>query len=70
MPADAVIDLEELLPPKWLRVLPKRRLVKRTFSWLGQNGRLSRDYERLCTTTEAFICAAIAKLMIRRLAQS
>jgi hypothetical protein len=27
--------------------LPKRRIVERTFSWLGQNRRMSKDYERL-----------------------
>jgi transposase len=50
------IDWEKLLLPKGSKVLPRRWIVERTFfSWLGQNRRLSKDYERLCETSEAFI---------------
>jgi len=35
---------------------------------LGQNRRLSKEYERLCATSEAFIYAAMVRLMVRRLA--
>jgi hypothetical protein len=28
--------------------------VERTFSWLGHNRRMSKDYERLCASAEAF----------------
>ena len=34
--------------------LPRRWVVERTFSWLSQNRRLSKDYERLCASAEAF----------------
>jgi hypothetical protein len=51
-------------------VLPRRWVVERTFSWLGQNRRLSKDYERLPESGEAFIYAAISRLMARRLARS
>ena len=50
--------------------LPKRWVVERTFSWLGQNRRLSKDYERLPESAEAFIYAAMSRLMVRRLARS
>jgi hypothetical protein len=30
-------------------------VVERTFSWLGQNRRMSKDCERLCASAEAFI---------------
>ena len=50
--------------------LPKRWVVERTFSWLGQNRRLSKDYERLAESAEAFIYAAMSRLMARRLARS
>ncbi len=63
------IDWEKLLPPKGFRVLPRRWVVERTFSWLGQNRRLSKDYERLCETSEAFIHVAMIRLMVRRLAR-
>jgi putative transposase len=60
------IDWEKLLPPKGFRVLPRRWVVERTFSWLGQNRRMSKDYERLCETSEAFIHVAMIRLMVRR----
>jgi transposase len=67
-PADAVIDWAALLPPPGFRVLPRRWVVERTFAWLGQNRRLSKEYERLCASSEAFIYAAMVRLMTRRLA--
>jgi hypothetical protein len=42
--------------------------VERTFAWLGRNRRLSKDYERLCETTETWIYLAMTRLMLRRLA--
>ena len=50
--------------------LPRRWVVERTFSWLGQNRRMSKDYERLPETGETFIYAAMSRLMARRLARS
>ena len=47
-----------------------RWVVERTFAWLCQNRRFSRDYERLCTTSEALIYAAMGRLMLRRLARN
>ena len=49
-------------------VLPSRWVVERTFAWLGQNRRLSKDYERVCETSETLMYAAMSRLMIRRLA--
>jgi putative transposase len=49
-------------------VLPRRWVVERTFAWLGQNRRLSKDYERLCETSEAMVYVAMSRLMVRRLA--
>jgi putative transposase len=39
--------------------------VERTFSWLGQNWRMSKDYEKLSATAEAFVYAAMTRLMMR-----
>jgi len=50
-------------------VLPKRWIVERTFSWFIRNRRLSRDYQRLPQTSEAFIYIAMIRLMSRRLAE-
>ena len=43
-------------------------VIERTFSWLAQIRRISKDYERLCAGAEAFIYAAMIRLMVRRLA--
>jgi DDE family transposase len=44
--------------------------IERTFSWTDQNRRMSKDYERLTETSEAFIYVAMSRLMARRLARS
>ena len=44
-----------------------RWVVERTFAWLSQNRRMSKDYERLCSTSESFVYAAMSRLMVRRL---
>jgi putative transposase len=65
------IDAEKFTPQKGPRpFLPKRWIVERTFSWLGQNRRMSKDYERLPESGEAFIYVAMIRLMARRSARS
>jgi putative transposase len=64
------IDWQRLMPRRGFEVLPRRWVVERTFSWLSQNRRTSRDYEQLCSTAEAFIYVAMSRLMVRRLARS
>jgi len=54
--------------PAGFQVLPHRWIVERTFAWLGRNRRLSKDYERLCATTETWIYLAMTRLMLRRIA--
>ena len=54
--------------PRGFRVLPRRWVVERTFAWLGRNRRLSKDYEALPASEEAWIYAASARLLLRRLA--
>jgi len=66
-----VIDLDKLVPEKVPRpFLPKRWIVECTFAWLGQNRTMSKDYERLPESGEAFIYVAMSRLMARRLARS
>ena len=54
-------------PRRTFEVLPRRWVVERTFAWLGQSRRLTRDYERLPATSEAMISGAMSRLMLRRL---
>ena len=49
-------------------LLPRRWVVERTFAWLLQSRRLSKDYERLSETSEALVYVAMTRLMLRRLA--
>jgi putative transposase len=53
---------------KGFQVLPRRWVVERTFAWLSFNRRMSKDYEYLPETSEAFIRIAMIKLMLARLA--
>ena len=47
-------------------VLPKRWIVERTFAWLSRYRRLSKDYEYLPSSSEAFVYLASIHLMVRR----
>jgi putative transposase len=66
------IDVEIIKKPPDMhtfRVLPRRWVVERTFGWFNRERRLSKDYERLPATTEAFINITMVRLMTRRLAR-
>ena len=49
--------------------LPQRWVVERTFGWFNWSRRLSKDYEILTDTSEAFLYIAMIRLSLRRLAQ-
>jgi putative transposase len=63
------IDWQRLMPPRGYVALPRRWVVERTFSWLTQNRRMSKDYERSRASGEALVYAAMFRLMARRLAR-
>jgi hypothetical protein len=50
-------------------VHPRRCVVERTFAWLNRNRRLARDFEHTIRSATAFLDAADAMLLIRRLAR-
>ncbi len=52
---------------KGFQVPPRRWVIERTFGWLGRYRRLSKDYERLTESSQAFVHAAMIHIMIRRL---
>jgi len=51
-------------------VLPHRWVVERTFAWLSTWRRLSKDYEVLESSEEAWMYLAMIRIMLRRLAQT
>lgn len=51
-------------------VLPRRWVVERTFGWLSRFRRLSKDYERLAQTSQAWIYAAMVRIMLQRLVKN
>jgi len=40
---------------KGFEILPWRWIIERTFAWISRNRRMSKDFERLPETTEAWI---------------
>jgi putative transposase len=62
------VDEEPPPYPAGFQVLPRRWVVERTFAWLGRYRRLSKDYEALPETEEAWISLAMSCLMLARLA--
>ena len=63
------VEWRKLLPPEGFVVLPRRWVVERTIAWIDQQRRMSKDFERLCASGEAFVYAAMIRLMARRLAR-
>ena len=53
---------------KGFQLLPQRWIVERSLAWIGNSRRLSKDYEVLPKTSEAFIYLAMVDLMTKRLA--
>lgn len=54
---------------KGFYVLPRRWVVERTFAWLSFQRRLSKEYEVLPQTTEAWLYLASSRLLWKRLAK-
>src|SRR4051812_32718402 len=52
---------------KGFKLLPKRWVVERTFSWLSNYRRLSKHYEYWNESGEAMVQVAMIRLMLRRL---
>jgi putative transposase len=48
-------------------VLPRRWVVERTLAWISRCRRLSKDYEALTDTSEAYVYLAMIHLMLKRL---
>jgi transposase len=64
------MDLGKLPERPAFETLPRRWVAERTCARISHNRRMSKDHERQCSTSEAFIHAAMTRLMARRLACS
>ncbi len=52
---------------KGFHVQHKRWIIERTFSWLGNYRRLSKDYEMSTSSSESFIALALTKTILKNL---
>ena len=50
-------------------VYPRRWVVERCFAWLNRNRRLAKDFEATIASATAFLYAASAMMLIRRMAR-
>ena len=64
------MDLSNLPTRPGFENLPRRWIAERTFAWISHNWRMSKDHERLCSTGEALIHAAMTHLIVRRAAHA
>jgi len=48
--------------------MPRRWVVECTFAWMGRNHRLSKDYERTTSSSEATVWLANISPLMHRLA--
>jgi putative transposase len=51
-------------------VVPRRWVVERFLAWINRNRRLAKDFEATVASATAFLHAASAMLLIRRLARA
>jgi putative transposase len=66
VPEGTDVDWEQLFPSGF-RLLPRRWVVERSFSWIVRWRRLARDHEGLPETSEAFIKISASRRMLTKL---
>ena len=62
------VDISEKIKPVFT-IIPKRWVVERTFSWMINSRRLSKDYEITIKSEEAFVMISHFHTLLRRLGQ-
>ena len=65
-----VVEIVEKSRLPGFHVSPRRWVAERTFAWFGKNRRLSKDYELLEETSEAWLQIVMSRLYLRRLADT
>ena len=61
------VDISEKIKPHEWEKLPWRWVVERTFAWLNQYRRLSKDYEITTSSAEAMVKIAHTQTLLKRL---
>jgi transposase len=61
------VDISEKIIPKEWRVIPKRWIVERTFAWLNNSRRLSKDYEITTSSSRAMVIISHIHTLLKRL---
>ena len=60
------VDISKKTDPRFA-VIPKRWVVERTFAWMNNSRRLSKDYEIATTSEEAFVMISHLHMIVRRI---
>lgn len=59
------VDISARIKPEW-SVLPKRWIVERTFAWMNNSRRLSKDYEISVKSAQAMCIIASLRTLVAR----
>jgi len=62
------VDISERIVPQFV-ILPKRWVVERTFAWIGNSRRLSKDYEIRTVSSENMIMISHLHTLLRRISK-
>jgi len=54
---------------KKIMISLKRWIVERSFAWMGHYRRMSRDFERKCSTSESIIKLVFIKLTLKNISK-
>jgi len=60
------VDISKRIKPIF-EIIPKRWVVERTFGWMVNSRRLSKDYEISVSSEEAFVVVSHMHTLLRRL---
>ena len=60
------VKISEKIKPKEWAVLPQRWVIERTFSWMNNSRRLSKDYEILSVSAENMIMISHLATLLKR----
>lgn len=64
------VEIKERIVEQGWGVIQKRWVVERTFGWLNNYRRLSKDYEIKCSTVNSIVYIAHSIVLLRRLTKS